>query len=176
VEIAERGRPFDFACAIARRREAYHVRVEEASRRAARGGAGAGTGGSRESASAHARRERRRRSHGAISVKEPGLERLLEYDERPRYASQEWIRSSAAVEARADSRRDRTRAGRAPFATAPVMDLGAARAEPPCIVMRSQNPSHAAMRKEVSPGPDEREFEVGVFRRPARGWLISGGT
>jgi len=174
VEIAERSRPFDFACAIARRREAYHVRVEEASRRAARAGGGAAAGRSHESASFHGEEGAPETIHGAISVKEPGLERLLEYDERQRNASQEWIRSSAEVEAAGGLS---SAIGRGPvgltFGVAPATDRGAARAEPPSILMRSRNPSYAAMRKEVSPGQDEREFEVSFSGAPARGWLIS---
>jgi alpha-amylase len=157
VEIAERRRPFDFACAIARRREAYHVRVEEASRRAARAEATGGGSGAPETI------------HGAISVKEPGLERLLEYDERPRLVSQEWIRSASDVSAAGGLARA---IGRGPVEL-PFEIVAASDPESPSVAMRSRNPSLAPMRKEIAPGQDEREFEVSFSGAPGRGWLIS---
>ncbi len=171
VEIAERGRPFDFACAIARRREAYHVRVEEASWRAARAGAGEGPDDAGRTGSARAGEGAPETIHGAISVKEPGLGRLLVYDERPRHASQEWIRSAAEVETAGGLRAS---IGRGPvgltFALAPATS-GTAKAA--TILLRSQDPTHATAQKEISAGSDEREFEVALRGAPAHGWLIS---
>jgi len=152
VEIADRGRPFEFAGVIARRREAYHARVEEASRRAP----------GRESASG----EGPETIHGAISVKEAGLERLLEYDARARYASQEWTRTAAEVEALGGLR--------GAIGTGPVgISFEADRApsggaKTPRIALRS-----GMIRKEIAPGRDEREFEVRLTGAPGRGWLLS---
>jgi hypothetical protein len=157
VEVADRSRPFDFAGVIARRREAYHVRVEEASRRS----------DSHESASQGAPET----IHGAISVKEPGLERLLEYDKRARCASQEWVRSAAEVEAKGGLR--------GAIGPGPVEVLFApeaspsGRAGPPLIRLRSHSPAHASIVKEIAPGRDEREFEVRFAGAPAQGWLLS---
>lgn len=155
VELADRRRPFDFACVIARRREAYHGRVEEASRRAAPAG------------EAHAEGAAPETIHGMISVKEPGLERLLEYDERPRHASQEWIRSAAEVAAAGDLRHA---IGRGPVG----LTFAAAAAPGPRILLQpGKDPSREAIRKEIAPGRDAREFEVRFTGAPARGWLIS---
>src|SRR5207249_1317344 len=137
-------RPFEFAGVIARRREAYHVRVEEASRRAS----SAGSHG-RESASEGGPET----IHGAISVKEAGLERLLEYDARARYASQEWTRTAAEVEAEGGLR--------GAVGTGPVgISFEADRAAPggadtPLIALRSLDPARAPIRKEIAPGRDE---------------------
>ncbi len=173
VEIADRRRPFDFACAIARRREAYHVRVEEASRRGARAGAGAGG----EHGAEHGEGGAPETIHSMISVKEPGLERLLEYDERPRHASQEWVLSAGEVAAAGGLR---NAIGRGPvglpFASAGVTTAPAGDAdlvEQPRILLHSQDPSRAAIGKEIAPGRDETEFEVRFTGAPTHGWLIS---
>ena len=156
VEIAERGRPFDFAGVIARRREAYHVRVEEASRRAA--------GALRHEGAPET-------IHGALSVKEAGLERLLEYDERARCASQEWTRTAAEVEAGGGLR---GAVGAGPVGVWFEADPETSgRAEAPLIALRSRDPARASIRKEIAPGRDEREFEVRFAGAPARGWLLS---
>jgi hypothetical protein len=155
VEIAERGRPFDFAGVIARRREAYHARIEEASRRAA--------GGSHEGAP--------ETIHGALSVKEAGLERLLEYDGRARCASQEWTRTAAEVDAAGGLR---GAIGAGPVGVWFEADPETAgRAEAPLIALRSRDPARGTIRKEIAPGRDEREFEVRFAGAAARGWLLS---
>jgi hypothetical protein len=160
VEIADRGRPFDFAGVIARRREAYHVRVEEASRRAA----GAGPGGPASSEGAP------ETIHGAIVVKEAGLERLLEYDARARYASQEWTRSAAEVEAGGGLR---GAVGAGPVGLWFTADQATAdRAATPLVALRSEDPARAVIRKEIAPGRDEREFEVRFAGSHARGWIL----
>ena len=158
VEIAERGRPFDFAGVIARRREAYHVRVEEASRRSARAGN-------------HVFEGAPETIHGAISVKEAGLERLLEYDARARGASQEWTRSAAEVEA-GGGLRGAIGAGPVGIWFEPDPALPA-REGAPLIALRARAPARAPIRKEIAPGRDEREFEVRFAGAPARGWLLS---
>jgi hypothetical protein len=145
VEIAARHRAFDFVGVIARRREAYHVRVEEAAARAdqpvAHGGGTPST------------------IHGSISVKEPGLERLLTYDERPRSASQEWILASAAgrLGEAIGSGPVGVPFGMQPGGTGPGVRLA----------------SREGMKKELVPGADEREFEVRFERIPAGSWLVS---
>ena len=146
VEIADRDRPFDFTGVIARRREAYHVRVEEASRRAHRGRQAA-EGGAPETI------------HGGISLKEPGLERLLEYDERPRHASQEWILPEQEVAARGGLR-GAIGSGPVGVRYRQVDSMGFESLDPP-------------LRKDVGPGPDERSFEVSFRDAPAGGWLVS---
>lgn len=152
VEIADRRRPFDFACAIARRREAYHERVEEASRRAARAG---GEHGAPETI------------HGTISVKEAGLERLLEYDERPRHASEEWILSAREV---AEAGGLRHAIGRGPVGH-PFALSGAA--EPSRILLHAPDPSRSPLKKEIAACREENEFEVRFTGIPAHGWLVS---
>jgi alpha-amylase len=151
VEIAARRRPFDFVGVIARRREAYHARVEEASRRAAP--FDEAVSGAPETI------------HGAISVKEPGLERLLVYDERPRSASQEWIRSEAEVE-RAGGLGASIGGGPVgvTFALAPGSDR---------VRLRARDPRFEALEKEIAPGRDEREFEVSFRGVPAKTWLLT---
>jgi 4-alpha-glucanotransferase len=144
VEIADRRRPYDFASVIARRREAYHVRVEEAAQRAEARHAG----GAPETI------------HGSISVKEPGLERLLEYDERLRAASQEWIRSAAEVA----SGGLRASIGRGPAG----LRYAVAAAAPSIITAESPG-----TRKEIVGGSDEREFEVRFPGVPSGSWLVS---
>jgi alpha-amylase len=167
VELADRSRPFDFAGVIARRREAYHVRVEEASRRAARAHHPGGAAGSHEDAAGEAPET----IHGEISVKEPGLERLLVYDERARCASQEWTRSAAEVEAQGGLR---GAIGAGPVGVSFLPDPApSGRPGSPLIGLRSQTPGGAAIRKEIAPGRDEREFEVRFAGAPARGWLLS---
>ncbi len=165
VEITDRSRPFDFAGVIARRREAYHARVEEASRRAARSGSGA-AGGSHDASG-----EAPETIHGAISVKEPGLERLLEYDERARCASQEWVRSAAEVEAKGGLR-GAIGAGPVDVPFAPEA-TPTVRAGSPLIRLRSHAHARASIVKEIAPGRDEREFEVRFAGAPAQGWLLS---
>jgi hypothetical protein len=91
VEIAWRPRPFDFASVMTRRFEAYHARLA----RAATDGAPAGTQPST--------------IHGAIQLKEADLAEHLEYDVRPRSASQEWLLPDAS-DLRAGALRERTRA------------------------------------------------------------------
>ncbi|HEY2923619.1 MAG TPA: alpha-amylase/4-alpha-glucanotransferase domain-containing protein [Candidatus Eisenbacteria bacterium] len=183
VEIAERRRPYDFACVIARRREAYHHRVEDAARRTAR--AGDARGGPRDAAAEHAGGGQPETIHGSIAVKEPGLERLLEYDERPRCASQEWFYSAAEVEA-AGSLRNAIGRGPVGLVFAPAAGqalLGSPRSahagahaedpQPPRITLFSQGGSLPAIRKEIAAGSDERDFEVLFFGVPADGWLVS---
>jgi len=161
VELAERRRPFDFACVIARRREAYHGRIEEAARRAAAQGEGSAPG-----EAAH----KPETIHGSIGVKEAGLERLLEYDERPRYASQEWMISASDVAA-AGSIRDSI--GRDParlrFAPTRGRDTEAA----PLIALASAGDPRGTIEKEIVPGRDEDEFEVRFVGLPAETWLVS---
>ena len=149
VEIADRRRPYDFASVIARRREAYHVRVEEAARRAEADSGSHRAGGAPETI------------HGSISVKEPGLERLLEYDERLRAASQEWIRSAAEV---ASSGGLRGSIGRGPAG----LRYAVATAAPAMITAES-----LGIRKEIISGSDEREFEVRFLGVPSGAWLVS---
>ncbi|HYQ88798.1 MAG TPA: alpha-amylase/4-alpha-glucanotransferase domain-containing protein [Candidatus Binatia bacterium] len=162
VEIADRGRPFEFAGVIARRREAYHARVEEASRRAASAGS-PGRGSASE--------EGPETIHGAISVKEAGLERFLEYDARARYASQEWTRTAAEVEAGGGLR---GAVGTGPVGISFEADPASwGGANTPLIALRSLDPARAPIRKEIAPGRDEREFEVRLAGAPARGWLLS---
>ncbi|HXF59536.1 MAG TPA: alpha-amylase/4-alpha-glucanotransferase domain-containing protein [Candidatus Saccharimonadales bacterium] len=152
VEIVARRRPFDFAGVIARRREAYHVRVEEASRRAVEERSAEGAPAT---------------IHGAITVKEPGLERLLEYDERPRHASQEWIRTAAEVEARGGLR---AAIGRGEVGL-PFRLEGSA-AESPILRLRAADAGHA-IRKEIEAGADESRLEVRFLGAPSRGWFLS---
>ena len=153
VEIAERRRPFDFACVIARRREAYHVRVEEASRRAAHGVAG----------------RQPETIHGSISVKEAGLERLLEYDDRPRHASQEWLCTPSQISAAGSLR---AAIGRGPVGVTYSSTSSTAGAAP-VIALFSQPGALHPIRKEVAAGIDERTFEVRFFGLPAGVWLVS---
>ena len=171
VEMADRRRPFDFAGVIARRREAYHVRVEEASRRAAlsKGGQHAG-----DRSAEHGEGGKPETIHGAISVKEPGLERLLEYDERPRHASQEWLRSAAEI----SSGGLRASIGLGPvglrFAHAGTRTATAgASAEPPVITLESERGARAAVRKEIAPGSAPEEFEIRFSGVPHDAWLVS---
>lgn len=146
VELASRHRPFDFAGVIARRREAYHVRVEEASRRAVKHEAH--PAGAPETI------------HGAITVKEPGLERLLHYDARSRSASQEWILTAADV---ASAGGIRAAIGRGEVGVRFALE----RSE------RMLRMRQGSLTKEITPGPDDREFEVRFLGAPARGWLVS---
>ncbi|HMI30619.1 MAG TPA: alpha-amylase/4-alpha-glucanotransferase domain-containing protein [Candidatus Limnocylindrales bacterium] len=155
VEIAERRRPFDFACVIARRREAYHARVEEAARHAGGGGG-------------HAAKPET--IHGAISMKEPGLERLLQYDERPRVASQEWLLPAGQVSAAGGSLSAAIGRGPAGLRFAPAARSGA---KAPLITLASSGGPFPGIRKEITGGPDESEFEVGFTGIPAQHWLIT---
>jgi alpha-amylase len=163
VEIAERGRPFDFACVIARRREVYHARVEEAARRAAqdeRAGSDGGGGHAAKPATIH----------GAISMKEPGLERLLEYDERPRVASQEWILPAGQLAAAGGSLSAAIGRGPAGLRFKAAASSGAAA---PLITLLPSGGPFPGIRKEISTGPDECEFDVGFTGLPAEHWLIT---
>ncbi len=162
VEIAERRRPFDFASVIARRREAYHIRVEEASRRA---GSGSGSRGHSASQPEGGKPET---IHGTISVKEPGLERLLEYDERPRHASQEWLCPAPEVSAAGSMR---ATIGRGPVGV--TFGNPTAAGTPPVIALSSGADSAHAIRKEVAAGSDERTFQVRFFGLPDGVWLLS---
>ena len=175
VEIAERRRPFDFACVIARRPEAYHLRVEEASRRA--GGAGSPGAGARAEGGTP------ETIHGAISVKEPGLERLLEYDERPRHASQEWLRTPAQISSAGGVRASigngpvelrfaQKRAASGAHAPAAVGAHERAAATSPVISLSSLPGPHA-IRKEIAAGSTPETFEVRFFGVPADSWLVS---
>jgi len=145
AEIADRRRPFDFAGVIARRREAYHAKVVEASHR-----------GSHDDPGGKGKPET---IHGEIQVKERGLEKLLQYDERPRYSSQEWL--LADVGGSEGLRGSVSRSAPLPFA--PV--------EPrrnPRIGLAAQG-----VRKEIVPGATEREFVVRFEGLPSAGWLAS---
>jgi hypothetical protein len=152
VEIAARRRPFDFAGVIARRREAYHARVEEASHRR------------EHAASAHSEGAPET-IHGAISVKEPGLERLLVYDERPRSASQEWIRSEAEVDRAGGLGAS---IGRGPVGVTFALTPGSDR-----VRLRARDPRFESLEKEIAPGRDDREFEVSFRGVPAQAWLLT---
>jgi 4-alpha-glucanotransferase len=165
VEIADRVRPFDFAGVIARRREAYHVRVEEASRRAAQGAAGSKA---QDRLEEHGEGSQPETIHGAISVKEAGLERLLHYDERPRHASQEWLRTQAEI-ASAGSLQASIGVGPVGLPFPSVADASAA----PLITLQSEKGARAAVRKEIAPGSDPGEFEVRFTGVPADAWLVS---
>ncbi|TMQ48444.1 MAG: DUF1925 domain-containing protein [Candidatus Eisenbacteria bacterium] len=172
VEMADRRRPFDFAGVIARRREAYHVRVEEASRRAAlsKGGQHAG-----DRSAEHGEGGKPETIHGAISVKEPGLERLLEYDERPRHASQEWLRSAAEI----SSGGLRASIGLGPvglrFAHAGTRTATAgASAEPPVITLESERGARAAVPPH-SGRAREAPCDRGRAPRRVRPGLLGGG-
>ena len=145
VEIAARHRAFDFVGVIARRREAYHLRVEEA---AARVEQPPDHGGGRPET-----------IHGAISVKEPGLERLLAYDERARSASQEWVLASAADGLGAAI-------GSGPVGVRFEMERGGTG---PGVRLASRE----GMTKEIVPGADEREFEVRFEGIPVSSRLVS---
>jgi len=158
VEIAARRRPFDFAGVIARRREAYHARVEEASRGVEALGASRHAEGAPETI------------HGAISVKEPGLERLLEYDERPRSASQEWTRSEAEVERSGSLRAS---IGGGPVGVTFELEGTAADREAQVVRLRARDRGVEPLVKEIVPGTDEREFEVRFRGVPARAWLLT---
>lgn len=150
VEIVERGRPFDLAGVIARRREAYHVRVEEARIE------GRGERGKAETI------------HGAISVKEAGLERLLHYDERPRHASQEWLRSAMEIASAGGLN--------ASIGTGPVglsFEVVSGGSAAPLVALQSEKGARASVRKEIAPGPDSNEFEVRFTGVPADTWLVS---
>ncbi len=165
VELADRRRPFEFAGVIARRREAYHARVEEASRRAVVAGTASRATGRAE---AHGEGGKPETIHGAISVKEPGLERLLEYDGRSRPASQEWIRTQAEIAA-AGGLKASIGLGPAELRFAPASGPASAA----IITLSSEWGGGDGVRKEIAPGADLQEFEVWFSGVPEGHWLVS---
>ena len=160
VELAERRRPHDFACVIARRREAYHARVEEAARRAGAQGEGSATAHKPETI------------HGSIQLKEPGLERLLQYDERPRYASQEWLLPAPEVAA-SGSLRALIGLGPVGLTFAPAGAGEPMAHADPLIALASMGDPRGTIEKQIAPGRDEAEFEVRFAGVPGDAWLVS---
>ncbi len=164
AEIADRRRPFDFAGVIARRREAYHVKVALAA-------TPHGASGSGETP------ERPETIHGGFLMKEPGLEKLLEYDGRSRCAAQEWVIREEAVAA-AGRLRAAIGSGRAAirFATAPPRSAGPERGAgegAPLVCLVATDAPVRALRKEISPGSNEGEFQVRYFGLEEGFWLAS---
>ena len=137
------------------------MRVEEASRRQALAGDGS-------HAAEHGEGGKPETIHGAISVKEAGLERFLHYDERPRHASQEWLRTAAEI-ASAGGLNASIGIGPVGLPFSVVSDLPSA----PLIALQSEKGARAAVRKEIAPGSDPHEFEVRFSGVPAEAWLVS---
>lgn len=164
AEIADRRRPFDFAGVIARRREAYHAKISEAAARDAAPETGAS-------------REKPQTIHGEIHMKESGLSSLLEYDDRPRCASQEWAIPEAEVAAAGGLR---AAIGTGPvgmrFAPAPPASVASGRGAgdgAPLVCLVAADAPRSMLSKEISPGLDEGEFHV-RFAGLERGfWLVS---
>lgn len=151
TELVERRRPFDFAGVIARRREAYHAKVTRAASLLA----------------GHEAEGKPETIHGAIQLKESGLARLLEFDERNRFASQEWVLPEAAV---LSPGRLRGAVGRGPVG---LRFSAAAGPAGPWIALSAERGEGDAVRKEIAPGETESEFAVSFAPIEAGTWLVS---
>jgi len=158
VEIASRTRPFQFASVLARRPEAYHQRLAKAASAPARSAEPPDT------------------IHGALLVREAGLERLLAYDQRPRAASQEWVAAGRRDDPAPSLREALDRgADVVRYRLVETRNFGRSPEGDPSVELSgSLAAGGQTVRKVVAAGPGVEEFRVALDGALGEGeWLLS---